>query len=69
MQDTNFKSTKFVLAILLVLIGAGLMFIGSINFDQFKELIMPVVGFYFAANVLGKAANAFADNQARKTLE
>jgi len=58
MDDTNLRSTKFLLAILLVVIGAILVFMGRFTPDQFNALVTPVIGFYFAANVIGKASTA-----------
>lgn len=61
MDDTNLTSTKFLLAILLVIIGAVLVFMDKVTFDQFSALVAPVVGFYFAANVVGKASSAVGE--------
>lgn len=61
-QESRYASRKFLLAILMVVVGVGMTLHGSLT-QQLVDLMKWTAGMYFGLNVTQKAAEMFTSSK------
>ena len=62
MTDSRYASRKFVIALLMLVIGVGMTYLGMLT-PQLVDLLKWTGGLYFGFNVTQKAAEWVATNK------
>lgn len=52
---TPYRSRKFILALLTLVVSTGLLYVGSIDAEVWKTVVLGTVGVYILGNVAQKA--------------